>query len=507
MNPDPESEETRDRHDLASFGYKQQLRRTLGSFSSFSAGFSYLSILTGIFQMFYLGFAAGGPAFFWTWPVVFIGQFLVALCFAELAAHYPLSGGVYQWSTHVGSPALGWMVGWVYLACLVVTLAAVALALQTTLPQISSWFQLIGSGATDTEKAKNAVLLGCLLIVISTVITSLGVRVLARINNVGVFAELIGSLLLIVLLGVRAVRGPGEALLDTGNLGVDEAFGYLGPFLAAAGLTASYVMYGYETAGSLAEETNEPRKRAPWAILQALSAAAAIGALLIAVALMAAHNLHDNRLGKDDGGLPFIVTNTLGEGVGKVFLCDVILAITVCTLAVHTGNVRLVFAMARDNNLPFGSRLARVASRSRTPIVPAVVTGVLAMAILVANVDFPEIIKVVTAVAILWANLAYLLVMAALLRRRWQGWPAKGGSGATGLFALGRWGLPVNILATAWCLFAVINVGWPRAEVYGEGWYHHYGGILYTAGLLSFGCLYYSLIQRHKSRVLDDHRA
>src|ERR1043166_7323880 len=105
---------------LAAFGYKQELHRTLGSFSAFAAGFSYISILTGMFQMFYLGFRAGGPAFFWTWPLVFLGQFLVALCFAELAAHYPLSGSVYQWSKHIASPAYGWMVGWIYLACLVV---------------------------------------------------------------------------------------------------------------------------------------------------------------------------------------------------------------------------------------------------------------------------------------------------------------------------------------------------------------------------------------------------
>ena len=105
------------------------------AFSSFAAGFSYISILTGVFQMFYLGFAAGGPAFVWTWPVVFLGQFSVALGFAELAAHYPLSGGVYQWSKRIGWRGLGWMAGWVYLACAVISLASVALALQATLPQ------------------------------------------------------------------------------------------------------------------------------------------------------------------------------------------------------------------------------------------------------------------------------------------------------------------------------------------------------------------------------------
>ena len=54
-----------DSSDLAEFGYKQELHRTLGSFSSFAAGFSYISILTGMFQTSYLGFLFAGPAFIW----------------------------------------------------------------------------------------------------------------------------------------------------------------------------------------------------------------------------------------------------------------------------------------------------------------------------------------------------------------------------------------------------------------------------------------------------------
>jgi urea carboxylase system permease len=500
------SSASHDRHDLTTFGYKQELDRTLGSFSAFASGFSYLSILTGMFQMFHLGFAAGGPAFFWTWPTVFLGQFLVALGFAELAAHYPLSGGVYQWSKHVGSRAVGWLTGWIYLACLVVTLAAVALALQTALPQIDSTFQVFGQGSDPTDQARNAVLLGCVLIALSTVINSIGVGLLAKINNLGVFAELAGVVLLIVLLAVRAVRGPSDVVLDTAGKDNGEPLGYLGPFLAAAGLTASYVMYGYDTAGSLAEETTQPRRRAPWAILQALTAAAGAGGLLLLVAMMAAPSLQEPQLAADDGGLPWIVVQTLGGTIGKVFLCDVVFAITVCTLTVHTGVVRLIFAMARDNCLPFGRALARVSATSHIPIVPALVAGLLAISLLVVNVDFPNVIKVVTAVAILWANLAYLFVTAALLWRRFQGWPPRD-SRARGAFALGRWGVPINLVAAIWCLVTVVNVGWPRPEVYGSAWYNRFGALLYTAGLIGIGGLYYVLVQRHKAGVLKEHRA
>jgi urea carboxylase system permease len=482
-----------DAHDLAHFGYRQELDRTLGSFSSFAAGFSYISILTGMFQMFHLGFAAGGPAFFWTWPTVFVGQLMVAFCFAELATHYPLSGGVYQWSKYVGSPAIGWMTGWVYLACLIVTLAAVALALQTTLPQIAPWFQLVGSATNEVDRAKNAVILGCVLIGVSTVINSLGIGLLARINNIGVFAEITGIVLLVVLFALRAVRGPGEVVFDTAGKGRGEPWGYLGPFLTAAGLTASYVMYGYDTAGSLAEDTIAPRRRASRAILQALTAAAVAGGFLMLTAMMAAPDLHAPELADENGGLPFIVTQTLGGTLGKVFLCDVIVAITVCTLAVHTGTVRLMFAMARDQRLPFSRLLSRVSPSRRTPIWPAIISGILAIAILVVNVDFPKVFSAVTMVAILWANLAYLLVVAPLFLRRLRGWPRSQAE-----FALGKWGLPINAVAALWCLFTVVNVGWPRVEGYGEEWYRQYSALLLTIGLLVVGVVYHRSFEPSK---------
>lgn len=44
------------------FAYKETLHRSIGKFGSFAAGVSYLSILTGTFQLFYFGFGTAGPA-------------------------------------------------------------------------------------------------------------------------------------------------------------------------------------------------------------------------------------------------------------------------------------------------------------------------------------------------------------------------------------------------------------------------------------------------------------
>ena len=410
------SSKTEDIQDLAGFGYRQVLDRTLGSFSSFAAGFSYISILTGVFQMFYAGYGAGGPAFFWTWPLVFLGQFTVALCFAELAAHFPLSGGIYQWSRWIGSGGIGWMAGWVYLSGSVISLAAVALALQATLPQIAPVFQLIGDAGDRSDSAANAVLLGCLLIGLTTVINAIGVRLMARINNVGVMAELIGVTVLIGLLAFNIRRTPA-VLFDGQGHGSGQPGGYLGPFLAAA-LMASYVMYGFDTAGTLAEETDEPRRRAPRAMLQALAAAGLSGGLLIFCGILAVSDPAHAELGRISGGLPFVVKDVLGPGLGEFLLAVVIFAVFVCALAVHAGSVRLMFAMARDNNLPFAHLLAHVQAWSRAPMIPSVVVGVLAAGILAVNINLPNVIETLCSVAIVWANLAYLLVTAPLLVAR-----------------------------------------------------------------------------------------
>ena len=58
---------------------------------------------------------------------------------------------------------------------------------------------------------------------------------------------------------------------------------------------SAYVMYGFDTAGTLAEETNEPRRKAPPAIIRALIAASIIGGLLILFALMGVKNIHPTR--------------------------------------------------------------------------------------------------------------------------------------------------------------------------------------------------------------------
>jgi urea carboxylase system permease len=492
--------------EVSEFGYNQQLDRTLGKFATFAAGVSYISILTGTFQLFFLGFALGGPAYWWSWPMVFFGQLMVALCFVELAANFPVAGSIYNWAKRLSNPHVSWMGGWMMLTASIVTIAAVALAYQLTLPQIWSGFQIVGDGEGKYDFATNAVLLGAVLILFTTLVNAYGVKLMAQINSTGVFIELVAAVLLVLAFLVAAERGP-DVVLETQGRGDGRNLGYLGAFLAAS-LASAYVMYGFDTASSLGEESVDPRSNAPKAILRALIASFVIGGLILLGAMMAVGNINAEELSTI--GLQYVVLDVFGSTVGKIFLITVVIAITVCNLAVHTAAIRMMFAMARDNNLPAGEHLARVDPKHKTPVIPAVLIGVLALLILVVNIRQPQIFTVITSIGIIMIYIAYLLVTVPMLLARLRGqWP-RDQEATRGYFSLGRFGLVVNVLAVGWGLFMAINLAWPRKEIYNATepfhWYLQWGAVLFISIVAGGGFAYYWFVQRHKTGVLDSHR-
>jgi amino acid transporter len=127
-----------------------------------------------------------------------------------------------------------------------VTLSATVLAYQITLPQLWSGFQIVGDGTGTYDFAVNAVILGSVLILFTTVVNAYGVKLMARINSAGVFIELVAAVLIIVILAVAMTRSPVEVLTDTAGMGEGRDLGYLGAFLVAS-LASAYVMYGFDT--------------------------------------------------------------------------------------------------------------------------------------------------------------------------------------------------------------------------------------------------------------------
>src|ERR671925_1949557 len=219
------SQQQQDEALLQKFGYRQELRRTLGFISNFAVAFSYISVSTGTFSLFYLGILAGGPAFFWTWFIVAIGQFIVALNFAELASHYPIAGSVYQWSKRVASPAAGWFIGWFYLAATLLTVTSVAFVLPVTLTVVFGW-------PLDTPTEVKITLA---TLVITTALNVAGVRLVSFINNIGVVAEILGMVVFALILLIVGHHQPLSVFVNTAGTEhtPGAGAGYLGVFALA----------------------------------------------------------------------------------------------------------------------------------------------------------------------------------------------------------------------------------------------------------------------------------
>ncbi|WNI25727.1 amino acid permease [Streptomyces sp. ITFR-16] len=491
VRPDPAGTGQGDHASLAGFGYRQELHRSMGRYASFAAGFSFISVLTTVFQFFAFGFSFGGAAFFWTWPVVLVGQLLVAACFAELAARYPLSGAIYQWSTRLSTPAFGWFAGWIMVTGQIVVVAAAALALQVVLPAIWSGFQLVGGDPAPTAAtgAANAALLAVVLLALTTTVNLLDNKVMSAVNRIGVTAEIIGAVLILVLLLTHTERTPGVTL-HTGGAG-----GALGALLVGS-FTAAYVLIGFDSAGEMSEETRSPRRTAPRTILLALASAGVLGGLLVLAGILAAPDLTDGRLATE--GLSYVLTSSLGDGVGRLLLADVALAVAVATLAIQTAGSRMLFSMARDGVLPFSARLAKVSPRTGMPAAPALFVGAAAAALGLLNLASPEAFWAIGTTCIAMLYLAYAMVTGPMLLRRLRRLPLSPGTGPahdeTGrpLFSLGRWGLPVNALAFVYGTAMTVNLAWPRAAVYdpaGGHWYFQWFTVLFVTATVALGAL------------------
>ncbi|KAG1079572.1 hypothetical protein G6F42_023694 [Rhizopus arrhizus] len=97
---------------LASFGYKQEMNKTMSTISNFSIAFGCCSILSGLTPMWGDAMMSGGSiAIIWGWILVSVFTFGVGLSLAEICSAYPVTGGLYIWVSRLAPPE------WVPIMC------------------------------------------------------------------------------------------------------------------------------------------------------------------------------------------------------------------------------------------------------------------------------------------------------------------------------------------------------------------------------------------------------
>jgi len=441
---------------LQSLGIKPQLDRSLGFLSNFAVAFSYISVSTGTFTLFALGIGVGGPAFFWAWPLVIIGQTFVALNFAELASHFPVAGSIYQWSKRLSNKTLGWFTGWMYFWAGVLTTTAVAVTVPLVLSTILN-FKL--SDPSPLSFMNNQVFWALVTLITTTIINAYGVRILAAINNVGVAAEILGLIVFGLILLIFFNHQPLSVLSQTAGLEQLNNSGPLPIFLVAM-FMALFVVYGFDTAGTFAEETVGAAKQAPRGILSAIWLSGIAGAIFLLAIILSFKDMGAAIASGQNFGLP--IADTLIANLadfGKVYLVVIVIAVYVCTMAIQGATTRLMFSMGRDGRLPFGGTWGHVSPRFKTPANAAVAVGVLAA--------IPFLVTDSAAVLAGFATgliyISYFMCNLGVFMARRRGWPRK-----AAWFSLKRWGTLINALALIWGGAMIINFSLWRSDMFGS---------------------------------------
>jgi amino acid transporter len=437
------SEGRTDQQDLATFGYKQELHRTLGVFSSFAAAFSYISPSTGIFTLFFLGLTTVGGVFFWSWPLVALGQFIIALNFAEVSSHYPVAGSVFQWTKYLAGRRYSWATGWIYIFAGVLTVTAVVVTLPLTiLPMLNLMGWNLNAAALHDQ-----IWVAVITLVVITVLNIYSVKLVSIVNNTGVFFEIVGLVIFAIVMLLVHRHQPLSVVTNSGGLHVG-----FGSFMAAMFMSL-FVIYGFDTASTLAEETRDPRRAAPRAVLSSVAGAFVIGAIFLLATLMAIPNLKF-AIAHSWGPAQIIEAN-FSKPWAIVYLAVVSAAILVCCMCIMTATIRLAFGMARDNRLPGSKAMAKVHPHLHTPIVACLVVAIVAAIPLFKYAGAGYVAIAATGMiylsyflgncAILWARLA-------------KGWPK-----VKAPFSLGKWGVPLNLLGILYGGAMLVNFAWPRA--------------------------------------------
>ncbi len=453
---------------LAKAGYRPELRRSLRFFSMFAIAFSIISITTGIFLNYAFGLSYWGPASIWTWPIVGVGNLMIALVVAELGTRIPLAGYAYQWSSRLVNSTYGWFVG--FAGLLYMSVGGGAIMLGVASPLLLSEFNV------NSPSPRLVLFVALVLMILPVFINIISIQVAARVNNVAVFTEILGTVvfgvLLFVLWAVKSKPSPyGASILTNTTSTLHNPTIYA---FALAGLLGAFTLVGFELAADMSEDAVNPRRSVPRGVIWAVAGSAVLGMIALIGFTIAIPDLKT----VESAPLPLLVIAGywLPSWLVKVFIAFVIFSMFAILVVGAGAQARLAYSMARDNMLPISGVLKKVNPRTQTPIVALLVFAVVDIAVTwYGYLQASAFATLVGATAIIPYIIYFLITAAYAFKRRQL-------DSLPGLFSLGRWAWPVIIFVLVYSALIIFVLSVPapfhsadKVVAYGAGlallWY------------------------------------
>jgi amino acid transporter len=396
---------------LHRLGYAQELLRGWGGFSNFAISFTIISILAGCLTSYYIAIGWGGPIMA-TWGWLLVGGFciLVSLAMGEIASTYPTAGGLYYWSSRLGSPGWGWFTGWFNLIGQVAVTAAIDFGAATFISSLMNlWF--------GYALSKGHVFLTYTVIVaLHGLINVFGPRLLAQINNISAWWHMGGVALVVLVLIIVPDHHKSLSFVftDTENFSGFQGQGFSNPmFWVVCGiglLMAQYTITGYDASAHMSEETRNASRSAAIGMVMSVVVSVIFGfILLVAVTFAIPGNVAD-AAGQYTFAVQYIWQTAMGDKWAEFLLVIACVAQFFCGLASVTSASRMMFAFSRDRAIPGHQLWRQVSKRERVPVNSVWAICVLAWALMLPTLKNPVVgYAVGTSVAVIGLYIAFVL--------------------------------------------------------------------------------------------------
>ena len=454
----------------------ERLQRGFSFRSALSLAFADVSPIAAVYAIFTLGLFAAGPKFFWAFPIVLIGQLMVAAVFGELASRWPYAGSVYQWSRHVRGTTWGWVAAWAYMWGLTLALG--------TLSYAAAGFLLNIFGVGEPSRWQIASV-AIVIVLIGSGVNMVGRKVLKIMVAVSITCEVLGSLGLGAVLLLFYRENPFSVLFTSAGL-PDAASWTSGPMLLAIAYVG-WSFLGFEAAGSVAEEVDEPERNVPKAIILALLLVGLVVMFSAAALILSIPDLPGVVAAQSGDTVADTLATHFGAGITKPLLAMFVIGFVSSFLAVQAAVSRCIWGAARDRSLPGSKVLGGLAGPERLPVNAIALTGVAAVVfVLLAGTQFYNILVNFNIIGF-YIAFGVPVIGAALARLS--------GKWRPGPFNLGRWGAPITYIASLWIIFETVNVAWPRTSP-DVPWFISWASVLTTVVLGLIGAAIYLSVRK-----------
>jgi amino acid transporter len=407
----PHAHLSEDEQMLHRLGYAQELLRGWGGFSNFAISFTIISILAGCLTSYYIAIVWGGPVAV-TWGWLLVGGFciIVSLAMGEIASTYPTAGGLYYWSSRLGSPGWGWFTGWFNLVGQVAVTAAIDFGAATFITSLLNlWFDYPATPRWTFVTYS-------VIILLHGLINTFGVRILAQLNNISAWWHMAGVLIIVGVLIVVPDHHKSLSFVftDTENFSGYQGQTWSNPmFWVVFGiglLMSQYTITGYDASAHMSEETRNASRSAAIGMVMSVVVSVIFGFILLVAVTFAIPGDVADVAAQFGFAVTYIWENAMSRQWAEFLLFIACVAQFFCGLASVTSASRMMFAFSRDGAIP-GHRLWRqVSKRERVPVNSIWAICVLSWALMLPTLKNPIVgYAVGTSIAVIGLYIAFVL--------------------------------------------------------------------------------------------------